>query len=130
MKYKIKLGLLENILNSFVVLSEKQLPIKVSYKLSKLIKLLSKEYGIFEESRLKLVNIYGEKDEKGELKVRENGLADIIEDKRNDFNRDYNDLINLEIEIEFDQFSIDDFGDISIAPKDLINIGLFIKDLN
>lgn len=128
-KHKIKLGELKNIVDSFNILLDKELPIKTSYRLSKLIKPIFVEYQTFEESRIKIITKYGEKDKNNELIMSENGSVNIDKNKIIEFNKELAELCDLEIEISFDKFKLSDFSDINIAPKILVVLQIFFEDL-
>lgn len=126
MNHMVKLIELNNITNSLdVLINEKEIHIKISYKLSKLYKKLIEELEQYEKNRMKLINKYGNKDLDGNLIVKDNivELSDIQK-----FQFEFNELNNIEIEISFEQIDIQDFGDIKIAPKHLIVLDKLIKE--
>ena len=128
MKLKIKLGEIEQILMSMKSLVEKELPVLISYKISKLVIGLDNEFAVFNSTRFSLTEKYGKKKEDGELDVNEKGMATILPEKMKEFNSEFGVLTNQEIEIEFEPISIQDLDDIKIPAKDLIFIREFLKD--
>lgn len=91
-----------------------KLPIKISYKLSKLIGKIQPELDIYNEKRDELVKEYGDKQEDDTFKVTDpNKIKSFIEK--------INDLVEIEVEIDFEPIDIEDLGDISIPPKNLIS---------
>ncbi len=128
MKCKVIVSKLSNIINNLNKIAEREdIPIKSSFKISRLLNLLSIEAERYDESRFKIINKYGKKDEQGELIVnKDNNTISIQEDKLDVLNKEINDLNSIEITIEFDPISINDFGDINIAPKYLIDLNVFI----
>lgn len=126
MNHMVKLIELDNIVNSLnVLINEKEISIKASYRLSKLYKKLIEELEQYEKNRMKLINKYGNKDLDGNLIIKDNivELSDVQK-----FQFEFNELNNIEIEISFEQIDIQDFGDIKIAPKHLIVLDKFIKE--
>ena len=63
----IYLGELDSILMSLKSLINKELPIKTSYSLSKLVKNLENEYKILMEKRNEFINKYAERDDKNKI---------------------------------------------------------------
>jgi len=126
---KIKLGSLNNVLDSLNKLIDKEINIKTSYKLSKLFKQLANEYNIFEENRMKLINKYAEKDEIGNVRVNmENNSVFIIDNNKEKFNKEINELVNIEVEIFIEKIRLDDLGDIKVSPRDLFNLDFLFEE--
>jgi len=95
------------------------LPVKISFKLGKLIKPLNEEYKIFAENKKKLFTKYGE-EEKGQVKIKpENTKA---------FTKDFEELLNIEVEIDIPKIKVDDLGDIKISPLDMSNLDILIQE--
>jgi hypothetical protein len=129
---KIYLGNLDSILMSLQTLINKELPIKISYSLSKLEKTLENEYKLLIEKKNELINKYAERDEKNKvvlLEPDEFGRQEIKikEGLKEESLAKLNELYNIEVEINFEPISIDLLGDISISPKDLLVLDKFIK---
>jgi len=127
---KLKLGELNIVLESLNKLIDKEIPIKTSYKLSKLTKKIIDEYSIYEENRMKLINKYAEKDVDNNIIInkKDNSTTMIGENKIN-FNKEFTELINIEMELEFEKIKLDDLGEISISPRDLLYLN-FLFDEN
>ena len=124
----IKLGQIENILQSMEVLILKELPIKTSYKLSKLIKTLTSEYELFESKRIDLVKRFAEKDKDGNVKEFDGGKVNICKDTIQEFNDSFKELCDIDVVVEFEHISIESLGDINISTKDLFNLEMFFVD--
>jgi len=82
---------------SIVKLLKEDLPIRMSYKLSKFYDVLSKEMTKVEELRQQLVKRYGEEVE-GTIKVTTENLEV--------FNKEYGDLMREAITVEFDPIDV------------------------
>ncbi|MDD2496272.1 MAG: hypothetical protein PHS24_05215 [Bacilli bacterium] len=123
----IKLGNLPNILESMSNLLQKEMPIKISYKLSKLNKKLVEEYQQFEESRKLLINKYALKDSEDNIVTQDN-IVQFNQDNLVLFNDEFEELLNIEFEIDFECIKIDDLGDINISPIDLMILEDFIVE--
>lgn len=103
------------------------LPIKVSYAINKTRKALIEEAKTFEEERTKLIHLYAEKDESGEYIV-EDGNYKIIPEHATDFSKGYNDLLNLEVDVQITQFSIEDLNGFNLSVLDLDRLDFMIKE--
>jgi hypothetical protein len=129
----IYLGELDSILMSLKSLINKELPIKTSYSLSKLMKNLEGEYKILMEKQNGLIDKYAERDDKNKFvllppnEFGKQGIkikADLLEE----CNAKLNELYNIEVEIDFQPISIELLGDISMSPKDLLVLDKFITN--
>lgn len=110
------------VLNTFKYV---KLNIKLSYAIKKNIDILSRELKVYEEERLALVDRYGEKDEKGILKI-ENGNY-IIKDIE-EFNKDIYELMNIENEIEFYDIYLEEISksNLEISAEEIGNIDFLL----
>ena len=128
---KLKLGELNIVLESLNKLIDKEIPIKTSYKLSKLTKRLIDEHSIYEKNRMKLINKYAEKDVDNNIIInkKDNSTTMIGENKIN-FNKEFTELINIEMELEFEKIKLDDLGEISISPRNLLYLNFLFDEIN
>ncbi len=103
-------------------LTDKELPIKISFRLLKLLKSCSGEIETLEKSRIKLVKKYAEEgsEDKQEFKV--------ADEKKNEFQEEFNILLGEEVEIDFEPIGIEELGEISLATNDLISLQKIIKE--
>lgn len=124
---KIKLFNLSAIIEALNQIIEKDIPIKLSYKLSKLYKTLAAEFQQYEESRIQLINKYGEKKD-GELDIKQDGTATIKADNMPKFQQELNDLANIEAEVSFTPINIEELesAGIKIAAKYLMALEDFV----
>lgn len=113
-----------NIYEVSSALTEEKLPMRVSYKIMKILTRLEEELNFYRNSLNKLIDEYALKDENGQLVYSENGEnIKIQEDKIEDFNNEYIELNNMEIEISDDYLlSLGELETLSISPKDLYKI--------
>lgn len=127
---KIKLGNLKSILDNMDKLTEVSLPIKISYNISKLVANLVSEYNIFEENRMKLIQRYAKKDDKGEVITDSNNVVEIENNNIKDFNNEINELLNIEIDIKFKKISVSELSksNVNIPPKVLCGLDMFFKE--
>lgn len=115
---------ISNIYEVSSALTEEKLPMRVSYKIMKILTRLEEELNFYRNSLNKLIDEYALKDENGQLVYSENGEnIKIQEDKIEDFNNEYIELNNMEIEISDDYLlSLGELETLSISPKDLYKI--------
>ena len=124
---KIKNEVLVNSVQVLSKLNNAELPVKVSYKLAKNIKSIEKELTIYEEEKAKFINKYGEKDEEGKLKTKEDGSINITDTEN--WNKDIKELLDIEAEINIEKINIDELAksDLKLTPAELALIDYMIK---
>lgn len=96
-------------------------PLKGAYKINKIRKAVEKESEFYAEKFQEIVNEYAQKDERGEVKLSEDGSQILIQDgKIDECNQALEDLQNLEVEIDNFNLTIDDLGEnIECTPEQL-----------
>ena len=110
-------------------LTHKQLPIKVSYAIAKNISKIEKELEIYNKERQKLIDKYCLKDEEGNL-IDENNQFKIADGNLESWNKDMNELLDIEIDINIHKFSKDDLfnSNCNITPAELMLIDYMIEE--
>ena len=128
---KIKNIDLVNLTNLFGSCSNKRLPQKLAYAIMKNLRILDKDLTIYREMLNKIFEAYkpySEKDDKGEVKVNEQGIPIVDKDHEKAFYDEINSLLRLEIEVQFYTISEEVFdydeGDRydSLSVQDMINL--------
>ncbi|MBS5885154.1 hypothetical protein [Clostridium sp.] len=119
----------EKLANSIEVLNKIttiELPIKLSYAFSKNIIKINRELEVYNKERQRLIEKYGEKDEEGKLKVKENGNINILD--ADNFNKDIKEILEIENEIDIHIIDLESINaDVNITPGDLIVIDYMFK---
>lgn len=100
----------------------------VAFKIARLIKACEIELQTFEESRRKIIEEYGEKDENGELKIFDNQQIKVKEEYREKCAVSLNELLNTEIELNVNKIPINSLEQIDITPNELIKMEAFIEE--
>ena len=121
---------INEILNVIPILQElinKPFKGNITFKIARLIRELEKENFLFEESRLKLANKYGMKNQKGELNISE-GVIKLQEDKIEECNEELTNLLLTEVEINAEPLPIEVFNDIEISPAQAVILEKFINN--
>lgn len=119
----------ERLVNSIGVLSKltnMELPIKLSYALSKNITKIDRELEVYNKERQKLIEKYGEKDKEGKLKTKEDGTINILD--IDSFNKDLKEILEIETEIDIHTIDLENINtDIKITPGELMIIDYMFK---
>lgn len=116
--------------NFLGTLTNKQLPIKVSYAIAKNVSKVEKELEIYNKEKQKLLDKYCIKDEKGNNKIYENNQLKIDDENLDDWNKSINELLDIEIEIEIHKFNINDLlnSNLDMTPSELMLIDYMIEE--
>ncbi len=112
---KINLAGIKSLESSLSKIFDKDVNIKIAYRLSKLLKRLSEEMSMMEESRIKLVTKYGKED--GETKQ-----VTVPQENTADFYKEFNELMMVEIEIDFEPITLASLGNIELSAADVMKM--------
>lgn len=110
---KFSLGEIYGLTRSLQKITDKELPIKASFRLCKFMKSCSEEMETLEKTRVKLVDKYAAPFEDKKDKQ-------VSEENRPKFQEEFTNLLKEEVEIDFKPIPIKDLGDISVSANDLI----------
>ena len=83
--------------------AQTKMPQKISYAITKNLMILQKEYQCYERELQKLFENYKDKTEKdsdGEIKKYENGLPMIKDEYMVEFEKDLNELLSINVDVE------------------------------
>lgn len=122
----------ERIVNDANVLgtiSQKNLPIKVSYAIAKNIAKIEAEIKVYNKERQKLIEKYSVKDEKGKPLIEDNSIK-IAPENVEDWNRDIKELLAIENEVDIHKFHIDELinSKCDMSPAELLLIDYMIEE--
>ncbi|CEQ08613.1 Uncharacterised protein [[Clostridium] sordellii] len=109
-------------------IANKELPVKVSYALSKNISKIENELKIYNTERQKLLDKYCIKDENGKLKIDENNNLKISDEFTEVWEKEFQELQNIEVEIDIHRFKLDELADYKITPVELMAIDYMIEE--
>ena len=105
--------------------TSEDLPINISYRLSKANTAVGKEFDYVDQAKNKLVQKYGTKNERGDLQVK-------VDDNKafNAFTADFLKVLGEEIEVEIDPVKMEDLGNsLKLTPAELSHlVGFVIED--
>ncbi|MCC3870295.1 hypothetical protein [Terrisporobacter mayombei] len=116
-------------MQSLITVSQKQLPVKVSYAIAKNIRKIENEFAEYNIEREKLLGKYSLKNEEGKVVVDENNLVKIKEECIEACNKDLKELLDIEVDINIHKFKFEDLGNItSISAGELLAIDYMIQE--
>ena len=99
---------------------------KTSWQLYKLISAAEKEIGTFQDTRMKVVQKYAEKDENGEPIVNENEYK-IAEGQMDAFTNEINELLMSEVELNVSPIPLEDLDAADFKPTEMVIMEPFLK---
>lgn len=122
----------ERIVNDANVLgaiSQKNLPIKVSYAIAKNIAKIEAEIKVYNKERQKLIEKYSVKDEEGKPLIEDNSIK-IAPEHIEDWNRDIKELLEIENEVDVHKFHISGLenSNCTMTPAELMLIDYMIEE--
>lgn len=108
-------------------ISSMQLPIAVSFKLARGIKQINEELKEFYEAQKKIGEKYGERDERGELKIdTKTGNIPISSEKQQEFQAELNALLAVEVKLNMDPININELESLNMSAQELYWLDKFI----
>ena len=94
-------------------LVQKEIPIKTSFKLARFTKRVNEELVILDQARVGLVERYGSKDElTGQARVDEGNVKEFI--------KELNEVLKIEVDIDFESIKIEELGQVTLTAMDAI----------
>lgn len=93
---------------------EQKLPLKTSFKLTKIAKLISENTDFYKEKMQEFIREYGKFDENGNPVLDESGNILIAEGKEEKCHEKIQELQNFDIPVDY-TFSLDDFDGIELT---------------
>ena len=120
----------DSIYNKIKEASEKtSISVKTLYKINKLAKVIEEEKDFFQTEMEKIINTYGERDDKNQLVILEGGKSIKIDENRlQECQNKVNELYVLEVELPDITFKLDEFDGCGLTLEDINIISLFIED--
>lgn len=108
---------------------DKKLPIKTAYKFTKFFKKVDEEIIFYQTKLREIGELYGEKDENGQLVLIDgkNGIK-IKDDKINECREEITALNTLEVEIDDISFSVEELDGLELTIEELYPISVFITE--
>lgn len=115
--------------NVLGVISQKNLPIKVSYAIAKNISKIEAELKVYNSERQKLIDKYSIKDKEGKPLIEENSIK-IADEYKESWNKDIRELLDMENEIDIHKFHISELenSNCTMTPVELNAIDYMIEE--
>lgn len=113
----MKLQTIETLQSSLTQLKSQEMPLRLSYKFSKLLSKIEKDSEFFTEKTREVILKYAEKDENGDLVQTEDGNVRIQTGKIEEANKAMMELNDIEVEDINITFTLDELESLSIAPE-------------
>ena len=116
------------------VILAKELPVKTAYWLVRFLDKIRNEIGATERMRVKMIDKYAKKDKDGKfiMKKDEKGKDlqeyDFTKENFVKFAKEYDDLSQIEMDIDFKPIKLADLGDIKLKPVVLIQLRKLIEE--
>lgn len=116
--------------NFLGALTHKQLPIKVSYAIAKNISKIERELEIYNKERQKLIDKYCIKDEERNNVIDENNQLKIADENLEAWNKDINELLDIEVDIDIHRFNVNDLlnSNCEMTASELMLIDYMIEE--
>lgn len=121
---------LKDILNIEILneISTKKFKARAAYHFARIMRAINEEYDLFQKEREKLINKYGAKDENGQLIIANDGTITIDKQNIENFNREINELIETNIQLNVELLNLEDIEDEYFTPQQMNILSLFIKN--
>lgn len=125
----IKLSQIIRLEDVLIKLSSEQFPVKVAYKIMKLMEEFDTHKEFYSKEFRKLLDTYAEKNDKGEIEQTEEGGVRISNDKMEEFQNEFSKLSDFEITIRDDYLlSFEEIENISLTPQQLSALEKFFVE--
>ena len=112
----MKIKLLDILSNAEPIkeLQETKLPVKVSYRIMRLVNKIQPELDTYDVKRKQLIKEFGD--------INKDGLLQVTDPKKLEkFTIQIQELLNIEIDIDFQKIKVEELGDLTISPKLLVS---------
>ena len=109
-------------------ISQRQLPVKVSYAIAKNLSKIEAELNIYNKEKQKLIDQYGKRDENGQIEVDEAEHVIFPVENLVNWNKSIRELLDIENEVDIHKFSIKELEGFSMSPLELRVIDYMIEE--
>ena len=103
----MKLNKIEPLYATLSILTEKEMPFSLSYKFTKILDKIETDYQYFVKKMREIINKYADKDENGELIIKDNNIQ-IKKDFISLAEKELNELNDIEVTIPDISFSVEE----------------------
>jgi len=110
----LKLGEIVGAEKQIETLLDLKFPVKVSYKIKRLADKIQPELKAFREKNLELFKKYGTHDPEKDVYTLD------IPENHKVFNKEFAELLEVEVNLDFEKIKIADLGDTLVEPKTMV----------
>ena len=114
--------------NNLSTLLNETMNARTAFKITKISKALESEYAIFLDGQNKLVAKYAEMDENGQPVMLDSTSIKIQQDKIAECNRELQELLNTEVELNVPKLSLDEIDALQLSPNMMNSLMPFIEE--
>jgi len=125
---KIKLMTIKSIEDSLQKLMNKELNVRIAYRLAKVLKIITTELQEVEKARIELIRKYSDAPKQDGKSDPVSGQVQVAKEKEQEFFKEFNELLQEDVEIEFEPIDISELDDIKLSPLDLLKLTDFVID--
>ena len=124
----VKLGELEGIIKGFGAIQFQKIPVKLAYRISKLIRIIHAEFKSYDELRIKLCTDYCKKDENDKPIIKDNKYVGLESNLA--FLGKLAELQQVEVEVEFEPIPLEllEAEGVSITVSEVLILEKFISE--
>jgi hypothetical protein len=123
----MKFQQIENLHSTLSEFTEKEMPLRLAYKFSKILSSIEKDYEFYISEMRKIISKYSEKDDQGNP-IQEEGNIKIQKDYLSMADKSIQELYNMEFNLPDIKFSLSELEDLSIKPSSLQVLLPFIEE--
>ena len=123
----MKLSEIEKLYTTLKQLNEREMPIKISYKFSKIFSQISTDFEFYSKKIQEILSKYGEKDEKGNFVIKD-GMVPFQKDYVDLAMKELDELNSIDITLPEYQFSLEELESLSLTPAQVSSLTNFIKE--
>ena len=106
---------------AFKTIMGEKVDFKLAYRLTKILKKLEGELESFREAQKVILIKYGKKEKDGRMRLQP--------DKLEDFNKDLNELLNSEVDVEFEPIPMEKIEAMgAITPQVMLQLSEFVEE--
>ncbi len=116
----MKLRILVEATEAIQKLLDLRLPSKTSFKIQRSLRPILSELETFENERKALIQRFAQPDDDGRLQIPP--------DKMDEFLKEMNDLLDVEIDLSVSKISIEELGDTEMSVRDLLLLEFLFEE--
>lgn len=119
---------MKDIINTSVFneINKKELKAKVAFQLARIAREINKEIELYQSSKKELFDKYVIKNNDGTWKVDDQGNMHVPPEEIDNFNKDFNDLLNTIIKLNVEPINLDDLNNETFTIEQMNILSLFM----